>query len=236
MDVFVLRPAARWNSSKMPIGRSPNSVFTRGLRVVAMVLSLAMVWSGAQAADPDKDEAARFLQDLSARAEVMLANQNLTSDQRLAHVEELIGTGFDIDAMSRFILADHWNSATAGEREEFRDLFHDYMLLTIGRHMDSIPRFKLEVVAARRLGKNSLAVRSNLEFGDKRSTLFIDWRLRRTAGNWRIADIVVQGISFAAVIRSEFVAVVDSHGGEVESLLAELRKKATRNLAASASK
>ncbi len=49
----------------------------------------------------------------------------------------------------------------------------------------------------------------------------------------RIADIVVQGISFASVIRSEFVAVIDSHGGEVESLLVELRKKTMRLQAAS---
>ena len=203
------------------------------LHVLTMVLSLAMVWSGAQAADPDKAEAAKFLREISARAETMLVNRTLDTDQRKDVLEDLIASGFDLDAMSRFVLAKHWKTATPGQREEFKSLFRDYMILTIGRHMDEIPRFELEVVAARTLGQNALAMRSNLHFGEDRSTLYIDWRLRRHAGYWRIADIVVQGISFASVIRSEFVAVIDTHGGEVESLLAELRKKTLRYQAAS---
>ena len=86
--------------------------------------------------------------------------------------------------------------------------------------------------AGRRLGENAVSMRTNLHFGEDRRTVFIDWRLRRHAGYWRIADIVVQGISFASVIRSEFVALIDSHGGEVESLLVELRKKSMRYQAA----
>lgn len=228
MDRYVLRPLARWTSSIAPALRILQIGTRRASHFVAMVLSMAMVWSAAGAADPDRDEAAKFLRDISARAETLLVNRTLDTDQRKEVLEDLISAGFDLDAMSRFVLAKHWKNATTAERAEFQSLFRDYIILTVGRHMDSIPRFDLEVVAGRRLGENALAMRSNLHFGEDRGTLFIDWRLRRHAGNWRIADIVVQGISFASVIRSEFVAVIDSHGGEVEGLLAELRKKAMR--------
>jgi len=211
----------------MPVGRILAVAAKRALCAAVMALSLATIWSSAQATDPDKDDATRFLQEISARAETMLVDESLNSDQRQKHLEDLIGSGFDLDAMSRFVLAEHWKNATTVERAEFRNLFRDYIILTIGRHMDSIPGFDLEVIAARRLGENALAVRSNLYVGEKRSTVYIDWRLRRNAGYWRIADMVVQGISFAAVIRSEFVAVIDAHGGEVESLLVELRKRTT---------
>ncbi len=232
MDINVLRPRARWPFSIEPAGRILHIGAKRAIHVVAMVLSLAMVWSGAGAADPDRDAAAKFLRDISARAETMLVNRTLDTEQRKEVLEDLIASGFDLDAMSRFVLAKHWKNATPAERAEFQSLFRDYIILTIGRHMDSIPRFDLEVVAGRRLGENALAMRSNLHFGEDRSTLFIDWRLRRHGGHWRIADIVVQGISFASVIRSEFVGVIDSHGGEVESLLVELRKKTLRYQAA----
>ncbi len=233
MGMGVLRPAARWTCSMTPIGRFLQVGARRALHIVAMVLALTMAWSGVEAADPDKDEAAKFLREITARAETMLVNQSLNPDERKAVLEDLIASGFDLDALSRFVLAKHWKNTTASEREEFQSLFRDYIILTVGRHMDSVPRFELEVVAARRLGKNALAMRSNLHFGEERSTLFINWRLRRNAGYWRIVDIVVQGVSFASVIRSEFVALIDSHGGEVESLLAELRRRKMRYQAAS---
>lgn len=233
MDTGVLRPFEERTFSMAPIGRILSISTRRAFHIVAMVISLTMVGSGVGAADPDKDEAAKFLREISARAETLLVNRTLDTDQRKEVLEDLIASGFDLDAMSRFVLAKHWKNATVSEREEFQSLFRDYIILTVGRHMDSIPRFELEVIAARRLGVNALAVRSNLHFGEDRSTLFIDWRLRRKAGHWRVADIVVQGISFAAVIRSEFVAVIDSNGGEVESLLSELRKKKMRYQAVS---
>jgi phospholipid transport system substrate-binding protein len=216
-----------------PIGQILSIGTRRSFHIVAVVLSLTMVWSGAGAADPDEDEATKFLREISARVETLLVNKTLNTDQRKEVLEDLIASGFDLETMSRFVLAKHWKNATVAQREEFQSLFRDYIILTIGRHMDSIPRFEIEVTAARRLGENALALRSNLHFGENRSALFIDWRLRRNAGYWRIADVVVQGISFGAVIRSEFVAVIDANDGDVESLLAELRKKKMRFQAAS---
>ena len=50
-------------------------------------------------------------------------------------------------------------------------------------------------------------------------------------GAYKITDVIVEGISMAVTQRSEFAAVIQRHGGQVEGLLALLRQK-TANAAA----
>lgn len=206
--------------------------FGRGAFVVSGLLVAALLFvNGAQAAHVHKEEAGRFLTNLIAEADANLSED--THDAvRQAWLAKLVFSGFDVDAVSQYVMGPHWLKATAREREEFRSIFAEYLLLSFGNHLQSIPELKIEIKAARHLGENATVVRSNLLYGMKGATLYIDWRLRKVDQEWRIADIVVQGISFVSVLRSEFVAVLDQSGGAVESLLAELRRKNAKFYAA----
>ncbi len=206
--------------------------FGRGVLFVSGLLVFAALFlSGAQAAHEHKEEAGRFLANLIAEADANLSGDAPDTD-RQAWLAKLVFSGFDVDAVSQYVMGPHWSKATAREQEEFRSTFAEYLLLSFGNHLQSIPKLKIEIKAARHLGENAMVVRSNLLYGKKGATLYIDWRLRRVDQDWRIADIVVQGISFVSVLRSEFVAVLDQSGGNVESLLAELRRKNAKFYAA----
>jgi phospholipid transport system substrate-binding protein len=198
------------------------------LFAATLLLFLALAPNVAPAANGDKEEVARFLQQLTADTNAVLADETLGSERRQQELGRLILAGFDVEGMCRVLLAKHWQAATPSERAEFRRVFSDYMLLTFGRHLDSVPHFDLEIVAARHVGENVLVARSNLTLGEDGGKLYIDWRMRRVEQGWRILDVKVQGISFVKVLRSEFVALIDANDGKVESLLSELRRKTER--------
>ena len=42
---------------------------------------------------------------------------------------------------------------------------------------------------------------------------------------YKIIDVMVEGVSMGQTQRSEFSSVIRQHGGKVEGLLAELRKR-----------
>ena len=53
--------------------------------------------------------------------------------------------------------------------------------------------------------------------------LRVIWRLRARDGGYRIADLMVEGISMGQTQRSEFASVIRLNGGTVEALLEKLR-------------
>jgi phospholipid transport system substrate-binding protein len=53
----------------------------------------------------------------------------------------------------------------------------------------------------------------------------VEWRLHGEAGAWRIVDLVIEGVSLALTLRSEYAAVIRAGGGKVEGLLSRLREQ-----------
>ena len=201
-----------------------SSLFGRGALFVAVTLVLSSFFPGAaQAAHRHKDEAARFLTELIAEADTNLAGDAPDTD-RQAWLAKLVFSGFDVEAVSQYVMGAYWANISESQRRDFRSTFADYLLLSFGSHLRAIPHLDIKIMAARHLGENATVVRSNLLYGENDATIYIDWRLRQVGREWRIADIVIQGISFVSVLRSEFVSVLDTNGGEVESLLVELER------------
>lgn len=201
------------------------------LLAAALMILFALAPNTASAAPGDKEAVAQFLHGLAADTNAVLADEALSPTQRQQKLGQLILSGFDVEGMCRVLLAKHWNAATPNERDEFRRLYSDYMLLTFGRHLGSVPQFDLKILAARQVSDKLIVTRSNLILGDDGGKLYIDWRMRRVEQGWRILDVKVQGISFVQVLRSEFLALIDTNDGKVESLLAELRRKTERLIA-----
>ena len=194
--------------------------------VVTVLLTVTGLTSSAFAAEQEaKNVAAGYLETLCARADAVLADNTLSQDERQRKFGRLILSGMDFNAMGQFVLSEHWQSATERERTEFQALLADYIVMSFGRYLDSIPRIKMSVIAARRLSANAMAIRSDLQLGDGGAKIHVDWRLLGDGQDWRIFDIAVQGISVASVFRSEFVAVIKANGGKVEGLLEKLRGK-----------
>ncbi len=44
-------------------------------------------------------------------------------------------------------------------------------------------------------------------------------------GQWRITDILVEGVSMALTQRQDFASAIQSSGGTIESLLATMHRK-----------
>jgi MlaC protein len=53
----------------------------------------------------------------------------------------------------------------------------------------------------------------------------IDWRLNPTNHDYKVTDVVVNGISMASTLHSDLVSVIQSNNGHVQSLLIVMREK-----------
>jgi MlaC protein len=55
--------------------------------------------------------------------------------------------------------------------------------------------------------------------------LRIDWRVVPNNGTYKISDVIVDSISMAVALRSDFAAQIPRDGGRIEGLLAMLRRE-----------
>jgi phospholipid transport system substrate-binding protein len=200
--------------------------FTRGLAIVG-VIALVALGAPRPAGATELSDPAIFVREFSAQAIGVLADRNLSGERREQAFRELLTAGFDVKAISRFVLGRYWRKTTEAEREEFMGLFEDLIVATYSRRFADYSGQTLEVAAIREENEKRAAVSSRI-LRQGGEPIQIDWRLRRRGDSWRIVDIVVEGMSMVLSQRSEYAAVIKSDGGKIHGLLAKLRAKTAR--------
>jgi phospholipid transport system substrate-binding protein len=185
---------------------------------VIVFVGAANLAFGAEAGTP-----AEFLEGFGAQAIKVLSETQPGEAKRDAEMRGLLSEGFDIDFIGRFVLSRYWRTASDAERADFRQLFEDYLIAAYGRRFGTYSGEKFVVGQTFPQEGGRAIVRTDVvrASGD---TVTVDWRVQRRAdGQWRVVDIMVEGVSMMLTQRSEFTALIQHEGGSVSALNEKLR-------------
>ncbi|MHA1153376.1 MAG: MlaC/ttg2D family ABC transporter substrate-binding protein [Alphaproteobacteria bacterium] len=208
--------------------------FSRGLAVLGTV-ALVSLGAPRPADAAESGDPAAFVHEFSVQAIGVLADHSLSGAHRQQAFRDLLTAGFDVKAISRFVLGRYWRKATEAQRAEFMGLFEDLIVATYSTRFSDYSGQTLKVEAIRVENEKMAAVASRI-LRQGGEPIRIDWRLLRRGESWRIVDVVVEGMSMVLSQRSEYAAVIKGDGGKIEGLLVRLREKTARLGSASVQK
>ncbi len=191
---------------------------------VALLALMASAGLGARAADPP--DARVFLATLTDRVIEQLMAPGIGQDEQEGRFRVLLNEGFNIPMLGRFVLGRYWRRASDKERKAFLVVFEDVIVqrflpifaensgerLSIGQIRPDPKNPALSTVTSRLLRPQGEPVR-------------VEWRIRREADQYRIIDVVAEGVSIAITLRSEYSSFIRQHGGDVGVLIESLRQK-----------
>ena len=196
----------------------------RAAVVLAAALAAAPLAGAAAAADrPGLEESRRFVERLADEAIRIWAEDHPAEEDRLAAMESLIRSHFDVDFIVRRVLGRSWRKLSAARREAFGELFYEFFREVYLPNLSRFERDDLRVLGALPRGKRDVVVQSEVRTGDGK---WVDagWRVRAGPEGLRIIDLVVAGVSLLLVQREEFGAMI--RRGGFDGLMRELRARA----------
>jgi phospholipid transport system substrate-binding protein len=184
--------------------------------LLILVLAAAPV---AAATDPSG-----FVTELG-RKTLEIINQQPPKAERDQRFRAILHEGFDMEALSRFVLGPHWRSATDAQRKEFMKLFEDWIVGAYGERFSQYSGEQFKVIGQRPEGQNATLVNSQIIRPNGGPPVKVDWRVAKAGNEYKISDVVVEGISLMVTQRQEFSSVIQRNGGQLEALLKILRQK-----------
>ena len=193
--------------------------------VLLAVLGVAFTAPGAPGAQ-DADAGA-FLESLNRGAIAKLTDPSLSQTRKEQGLRSLFRQSFDVPAISRFVLGKHWRGASAAQQQDFVAAFEEMhmwqflpMLAETSAEMFSV--LKVQQDAA----KPNLSMVSTKIDRSEGEPISAVWRIRNEDGQYKVLDIVVEGVSMAITLRHEYGAVVKTDG--VDGLIAIMREKSAK--------
>lgn len=144
-------------------------------------------------------------------------------EEKTKRFRDLFNEGFDIPAISRFVLGRSWRRAKNDEKDAFIDVFEDVIVYTWSRRFSEYDGQTIKVQSTSPDGKTGTLVDSAV-IDDDGQTIAVQWRLRQRDEGLRIVDVIVEGVSMSITYRQDYASVIRQKGG-MQGLLSELRKQ-----------
>ena len=133
----------------------------------------------------------------------------------------IIADSFDFDSVCRIVTGRYWKSASDEQKARFIETFKKLSVATYASNFSSFSgeQFQTESSEA---DHDALIIRTNLRPTDG-EPVPLNYLLRQTNGQWRIMNVVAQGVSDLSLKRADYTAVIKSEG--FDSLINRLDKK-----------
>jgi phospholipid transport system substrate-binding protein len=194
----------------------------RSFTIIAMaVAATAFVSATAIPAAPGTPE--EVIRSTSAKVIEVLADNTKTTAQKKTILDSYLDTCCDFVTISKLVMAKNWKSLKESQQDEFIGLFRKYLVATYGDAIENYSGETVEILSGRKEVRDDYTVMTKIARGGGQADLLVDYRLRQVNGEWRIIDVIAEGISMVSNLRSQFQEVITRDG--TDGLLAQLREK-----------
>lgn len=167
--------------------------------------------------------AENFVGTMAKRALDFLGNAQQTQTQKTESFRRLLEDNFDMETIGRFTLGRYWKTATPQQQAEYQRLFKKRVVEMYSQRFGDYKGQKFETRGARPDGDNDSIVTSYIVPSDGTPEVLVEWRVRQQGGRYRVVDVIVEGVSQSVTQRSDFSAVIQKGGGDLQALLTHLK-------------
>jgi len=179
---------------------------------LALALGLAAFAATApvsSAAQPDPREMLRGAVD-----EVLaLAYDGKSDAQPLAvRVRPLLEKHFDFEAITRRAVGPGWRQFTPAQRQRTTSLFTDLVIRTYADRFEPGTRPGITYAAPVELSATRRELPTTIDYAGKKFA--VSYRMELVSSDWRIYDVIIEGVSMVANYRAQFDALFQKGGAD----------------------
>jgi phospholipid transport system substrate-binding protein len=192
------------------------------LSVSAAALNVGPAFAGApaQAIQETRSAISQIVHDPDLRGPGM-------REERRRRLNDVVGERLSYEEMSRRVLGAEWQRLNDEERGEFIRAFRMLLCNMYAHKIEDYGGEPMEIIGER-LDNGIAEVRARM--AARKSNMVVDFRLVNRDGEWRVFDILTDGISLVNNYRQQFQRVL--HSASYPELLQKLRDATDRSTAA----
>lgn len=141
---------------------------------------------------------------------------------RYDQIAPVIKSSFDMPFISRTVLGKHWETLHNDQQSKFIEIFTRMSIAAYASNFDSYSGERFKTISEKEASGGRILIQSQLIKSDG-GQVQLDYLLNRTDSQWRIINIIAEGVSDLALKRADYSAFLKNHG--FEALLKKLNEK-----------
>ena len=174
---------------------------------------------GSAASPPAVDVVESLHSELLA---VMNDGQKIGFKGRFDQLTPVITASFDLPFIAKTAMGRHWDTLDPRQKSRFVEAFRRLSIATYAANFDCYSGERFKVVSKKELDHGQFQVRSQLIKSDG-GEVSLDYILRPVDRQWRIINVIANGVSDLALKRADYTQFLKTNG--FDALLGKLNEK-----------
>lgn len=184
-----------------------------------------------EATAADLLEPQQVIEDASSQLKVRMQDPGFTKDFRkiTEFVHSVIYPHADFDLISSLVLGKLWKDASASEKEAFKKEFQTLLIRTYSRAFVEFKEWSVRFLPvnaeddARKVMVKTEILQPGLQ------PIAVNYRMLHNKGEWKVYDILIEGVSLVTNYRTSFKNEVE-RTGSLQEVINQLAKRNTEAL------
>jgi len=149
-------------------------------------------------------------------------------DGRVKHLDPVVDQGFNVPLITQTVMRRHWSELSEAQRSQLVAAFRDTTVVTYASQFNDFAGEVFSTQDTQPLPNGDQLVHARLQPASGDSVAF-DYILRGKDGNWRIINVVADGVSDLALRSTQYTRLYEKQG--YDGLMTWLREQ-TRKMRA----
>lgn len=156
---------------------------------------------------------------------LITAMQTETYEARVALLSPAINQYFELSTVARISLGRNWQRLSPEQQAAHQALLTELVTTTYASRFDRYDGQMFAVKASEPIGRQRMRIRSTLQ--TRTESVDLDYQLQLKNGEWRIYDVIANGVSDLSLKRSNYASLFAAGG--LETVQREIRDNIRRN-------
>ena len=191
-----------------------------GFLTLILFLMIPLAMPMVSAGDHEATQVVEKLQ--TALLTVMKNGEKLGYRGRYDQLDPVIRAIFDMPFISKTVLSKHWEAFNDGQRLRFVETFTKMGIATYAANFDSYSGERFKVLSEKEVSGGRILVKTHLIKSDG-GKVQLDYLLHRTESEWRVINVIAEGVSDLALKRADYSNFLNNKS--LEALIAKLDEK-----------
>ena len=155
---------------------------------------------------------------------VRVVNGTGSTEQKAQALAQVIDSlRVDVNGIAKFCLGRFWRTATPQQQQQFLDLFHRVLVLSIDSKMGEYKGVTFTI--GRTVGREDGQVVSTVIKRPSQPPANVDWVVQQMGGAPKIVDVVADGTSMRLTQRSDYASFMVHNKESIQALLDAMKKQ-----------
>lgn len=194
------------------------TIFT--VLITALCFHLNVAHAAVDAAGAEK-----FIRNMTDDGVEQIINANVSKAEKQARFKKLFNDALDLDFIGKYVLGRYWRTATPQQKTDFIGTYRELNTKVWSERFDEFKGKNFEFKGTTPSNTEGQIFVNTIVPMEQGEPATVVWRVKQEGNTFKVIDIIIEKVSLTMANRNEYTAYIKNNGGNIDSLINDLKAK-----------